>query len=121
MKKTTLTSIIVFCALTLMIFVFASSQIAYAHPPQDVQLSYDLKAQTLSVTIVHKTGFGFHYIDSIIVKKNGIEVSTSKYDNQPDPAKFTYTYKVAAGKGDSLEVTVKCNLSGSKTETLSVK
>jgi hypothetical protein len=94
---------------------------AYAHPPQDVQIAYDVNTQTLTVTITHKSGFGFHYINSVIVKKNGVVVSTNKYDKQPDPATFSYTYKMAAGKGDTIEVTAICNLSGNKTATIDVK
>ena len=33
---------------------------------------------------------------------------------------FTYTYKVEAVQGDKLEVTATCNLSGSKTATITV-
>lgn len=94
---------------------------AYAHPPQDVQIAYDVNTQTLTVTITHKSGFGFHYINSVIVKKNGVVVSTNKYDKQPDPATFSYTYKMVAGKGDNIEVTAICNLSGNKTATIDVK
>lgn len=94
---------------------------AYAHPPQDVQIAYDVNAQTLTVTITHKSGFGFHYINSVIVKKNSVVVSTNKYDKQPDPATFSYTYQLAAGKGDNIEATAICNLSGTKTATLEVK
>ena len=93
---------------------------AYAHPPQDVQIAYDVNTQTLTVTITHKSGFGFHYINSVIVKKNGVVVSTNKYDKQPDPATFSYTYKMVAGKGDNIEVTAICNLSGNKTATIDV-
>jgi hypothetical protein len=89
---------------------------AYAHPPQDVQIAYDV-----TVTITHKSGFGFHYINSVIVKKNGVVASTNKYDKQPDPATFSYTYKMVAGKGDNIEVTAICNLSGNKTATIDVK
>jgi len=94
---------------------------AYAHPPQDVQIAYDVNTQTLTVTITHKSGFGFHYINSVIVKKNGVVASTNKYDKQPDPATFSYTYKMVAGKGDNIEVTAICNLSGNKTATIDVK
>ncbi|HNZ32177.1 MAG TPA: hypothetical protein PKJ25_08785 [Smithellaceae bacterium] len=93
---------------------------AYAHPPQDVQIAYDVNTQTLTVTITHKSGFGFHYINSVIVKKNGVVASTNKYDKQPDPATFSYTYKMVAGKGDNIEVTAICNLSGNKTATIDV-
>ena len=96
-------------------------QMAYADPPQDVKLGYDSSSQTLTVTITHKSSFtGFHYVKSVEIKKKGIAVSTNTYDLQPDPATFTYNYKVSAAKGDTLEVTATCSLSGSKTATLDV-
>jgi hypothetical protein len=54
------------------------------------------------------------------IKKNGIAVSTSTYDSQPDPVTFAYTYKISAAQGDTLEVTATCSLSGDKTATLVV-
>ncbi len=97
-------------------------QMAYADPPQDVKLGYDSNSQTLTVTITHKSSFtGFHYVKSVEIKKNGIGVITNTYDSQPDPATFAYNYKVSAAKGDTLEVTATCSLSGNKTATLDVE
>jgi hypothetical protein len=106
--------------LVLSVFNIVYPQSAFADPPQDVKLGYDSNSQTLTVTITHKSSFGFHYVKSVEIKKNGIAVSTNTYDSQPDPATFTYTYKVPAVKGDTLEATANCSLSGSKTATLTV-
>jgi hypothetical protein len=120
-KSKTIYPLILATLLFFMMILQIDLREAYAHPPQDVQIAYDINAQTLTVTITHKSGFGFHYINSVIVKKNGIVVSTNKYDKQPDPSTFSYTYQLAAGKGDSIEATVICNISGTKTATLDVK
>jgi hypothetical protein len=123
MKRTKEISTFIFGAL----LVFSMSicvhpQMAYADPPQDVKLGYDSNSQTLAVTITHKSSFtGFHYVKYVEIKKNGIGVITNTYDSQPDPETFTYTHKVSAAKGDTLEVTATCSLSGSKTATLDVK
>ena len=103
-----------------MIFCFYP-QVSYADAPQDVKLEYDSSAQTLAVTITHKSSFpGFHHIKTVEIKKNAAVISTTNYDTQPDKSPFTYTYKVAAAAGDKLEVTATCNLSGSKTATITV-
>ena len=108
--------------LVLSVFNIIYPQSAFADPPQDVKLAYDSNSQTLAVTITHKSSFtGFHYVKIVEIKKNGIGVSTNTYDSQPDPATFTYTYKVLTVKGDTLEVTANCSLSGSKTATLTVE
>jgi len=61
-----------------------------------------------------------HHVKTVEIKKNNMIVSTTNYDTQPKDVPFTYTYKVEATKGDKLEVTATCNLSGSKTATLAV-
>jgi desulfoferrodoxin (superoxide reductase-like protein) len=95
--------------------------VSYADTPQDLKLEYDFSAQTLSVTITHPSFFpGFHHIKTVEIKKNSSVISTTNYDKQPGESPFTYTYKVAAAKGDKLELTATCNLSGSKTATITV-
>jgi desulfoferrodoxin (superoxide reductase-like protein) len=103
-----------------MIFCFYP-QVSYADAPQDVKIEYDSGAQTLAVTITHKSSFpGIHHIKTVEIKKNSATISTTNYDSQPDKSPFTYTYKVAAAEGDKLEVTAICNMSGSKTATITV-
>jgi hypothetical protein len=123
MKKGTRISKFIFGALLVFaIFIYLQPQMAIADPPQDVKLAYDSNSQILTVTITHKSSLsGFHYIKAVDIKKNGVAVTTTIYERQPDQATFSYTYKVAANKGDILEATANCNLSGSKSATLDVK
>ena len=101
---------------------FMYPQTSLAHAPQDVKLSYDSPSQMLTVTITHKSPFpNSHYIKIVEIKKNGIVVSTNKYENQPDQTTFTYTYKVPAAAGETLEVKVSCSLFGSKTTNLTME
>jgi hypothetical protein len=122
MKRTKEISTFIFSAvLVFLMFYCVYPPLAYANPPQDVKLGYDSNSQTLTVTITHKSSFtGFHYVKFVEIKKNGIAVSASTYDSQPDPVTFAYNYKISAAKGDTLEVTATCNISGSKTATLAV-
>ena len=122
MKRTSVISTLVLSVLlfVLMIFCF-SPRVSYANAPQDVTIEYDSGSQTLAVTITHKSPFpSFHHIKTVEIKKNSVVISTVKYDTQPDKSPFTYTYKVEAVQGDKLEVTATCNLSGSKTATITV-
>lgn len=100
---------------------FMYPQTSLANAPQDVKLSYDSQSQVLTVTITHKSPFpNYHYIKIVEIKKNGIVVSTNKYENQPDQATFTYSYKVPATVGDTLEAKASCSLYGSKKTNLTV-
>jgi hypothetical protein len=93
-----------------------------ANPPGSVNLSYNLSAQTLTVTIVHKTSSpNSHYINKVAIKQNGKPAGIYTYQNQPDPSEFSYTYKLPAKIGDTVEVTAFCSFFGSKTENLIVK
>ncbi|MHB8139623.1 MAG: hypothetical protein ACYDGO_14725 [Smithellaceae bacterium] len=97
-------------------------QASLAHAPQNVKLVYDSQSQMLTVTITHKSPFpNYHYINSVEIKKNGNIQSTNKYKNQPDQDTFTYSYKVPAVAGETLEVTASCSLFGSKTVNLTVE
>ena len=122
MKRQSVISTSIFSALVfiLMIFFF-HPKVSYANAPQDVKIEYDSGSQTLAVTITHKSPFpSFHHIKTVEIKKNSAVINTVKYDTQPDKSPFTYTYKVEAVQGDKLEVTATCNLSGSKTATITV-
>lgn len=122
MKRTIIISNLIFGVLLLALTIFCfSPQTSYADAPKDVKIVYDSNAQTLAVTITHKSPFpGFHHVKTVEIKKNSVVVSTNKYDTQPKEVPFTYTYKVSASAGDTLEATVSCNITGSKTATLTV-
>jgi len=122
MKKIHVISTCILSALLFVLMIFCLyPQVSYADTPQDVKLEYDSGAQTLAVTITHKSSFpSFHHIKTVEIKKNSAVISKTNYDSQPDKSPFTYTYKVTATEGDKLEVTATCNLSGSKTADITV-
>jgi desulfoferrodoxin (superoxide reductase-like protein) len=94
---------------------------AYANPPKEVKLVYNITSQKLEVTVTHETSFpGYHYINKIEIKKNGESVGVHNYQSQPTKSEFSYTYDVPASQGNVMEVTAACNLSGSKTVKLTV-
>ncbi|MGC9308360.1 MAG: PQQ-dependent sugar dehydrogenase [Thermoplasmatota archaeon] len=91
-----------------------------AHPPSEMELSYDLENQTLTVTITHVTiEPRSHRIYLVEVEKNGELILEREYDEQPENT-FTDIYNVAAQVGDVLTVTAYCSLYGSITKSLSV-
>jgi len=90
-----------------------------AHAPQKVLLAYDGATKTLSVTVTHTRFSEGHYIEKVVIKKNGTVVATQDYKSQPSET-FTYTYKVDAASGDILEVKVSCSRFGSTSEKITV-
>ncbi len=90
-----------------------------AHAPKTVLLAYDGATKTLSVAITHTRFSEGHYIEKVVIKKNGTVVATQEYKSQPSET-FTYTYKVDAVDGDTLEVKASCSRFGSTSETITV-
>jgi hypothetical protein len=95
---------------------------AAASSPNEVLLTYNATARTLTVQITHSSmSPGFHYIEKVEIKKGGKMISTTEYQNQPDQATFSYVYPIEATPGDVLEAKAICSIFGSKTEKLTVK
>lgn len=121
MKKIIFRSILLQVVLFVFFFACFCPQISYATAPKSVNLIYDMKTQTLSVTIDHYTlSAGMHHIKSVEIKNNGVLISNNKYNTQPTGSIFTYTFVIPAAQGDVFEVTATCNLWGHTTSTLKV-
>jgi hypothetical protein len=109
------------CMVLFLSVVFTYPRESYANPPQAVNIAYNANSQILTVAIEHKSAStSYHYIKNIEIKKNGTVSGSSSYNSQPDPKTFTYTYKLAAAKGDTLAVQASCSLWGHKTANLVV-
>ncbi|MBP7341154.1 MAG: hypothetical protein PHG54_08830 [Smithellaceae bacterium] len=108
-----------FQALILVFFGLAAAEPAFATPPEDIQLKYNLATQTLSVTISHDTMLkGSHHVKVVKIQKNGAIVSINTYGSQPTGKTFTYEYKMPAIEEDTFVVTATCNMYGSKTSSM---
>lgn len=119
MKKN-ITCLFAFFAVLIAACLFFPS-FAGADPPQDITLTYDIKAQRLTVTIKHPVTFtSFHYVKQILIKRNNEPVENWDYTSQPGKTSFTYTYKIRASENDLLEVTATCNIQGRKSAILTV-
>ncbi len=90
----------------------------YASPPENIQAKYNLKTQTLLVTIAHDSMFkGSHFIKYVEIKKNGTTVSINTYDSQPTGNNFTYTYKIPAIEEDTFVVVCTCSRGDKKSSS----
>jgi hypothetical protein len=97
--------------------LLVSSQ-AYANPPDNMVLGYDISTSILEITITHPTlDQNSHYIYKIDVKVNGDLVLSEQYTSQPTSSTFTYEYTIVANTDDEISVTAFCSLYGSLTKT----
>jgi hypothetical protein len=106
MKRVALIAIaLVFCAM---------GTAAYAHPPSDIQITFDPGTRMLRAVILHNTSNPLkHYINKVDVGLNGQEVIEQKISRQDNNDSQTVSYFIPDAKnGDVLSVEGYCSISG---------
>lgn len=103
----------------LIVSLFAST--ITAHPPSRVELNYDQAKTMLEVTISHRVGNpNNHYVESVVVTRNGETVLEKDYSKQKDRSEFTYRYDLAAENDDTFSVNAQCNRFGNVSGSITV-
>ncbi len=110
-------------AITVFLSIMIVASMGYAHPPSDVEISFDPETQVLTAVIVHGTSNpDKHYIEKVDVGLNGkeiIEQIISREDNGRDQ---TVSYLIPDVKtGDVISVEGYCNLSGKLKKEIKIK
>lgn len=105
-----------------MVATLAIGRVAAGHPPNAIDLTYDLKAQELLVLVQHPVNDpNDHFIQEVVVTKNGTEVARKTFTMQSSKRDQTMPpFKFQAAPGDTIEVTATCNKFGSDREKLTV-
>jgi desulfoferrodoxin (superoxide reductase-like protein) len=92
-----------------------------AHAPSSMSLDYNFDQQILFVTLTHTSPTTTnHYVETVVVYRNDVEVLEETYTSQPDTRTFTYEYEVTAVDGDILKVYSECNIGGDIEEEITV-
>ncbi|MHA2431569.1 MAG: hypothetical protein ACXACC_11155, partial [Promethearchaeota archaeon] len=92
-----------------------------AHPPENIELTYDISTNNLTVIITHNTADpNSHYVEKVEIYKNNIEIQDEDYTSQPTADTFTLTFFVEAVEGDILKVEATDNLGGKTEEEITV-
>ena len=103
------------------IFLLFSAGIALGHPPTDMQLSYDIKARILHVSMSHVTSrMNKHHIRKLIVNMNGTEILNETQVRQTTPQGFEKDIPLKAKAGDVINVEAICSQGGSLEGSLTV-
>lgn len=85
----------------------------WAHPPVDMTLSYNYDNQILTVTVFHSVAdVNTHYIERIIINKNGQFAMDRNYTSQATASSMSDTFDLDAVDDDVLQVTAICSISG---------
>ncbi|MDD5655279.1 MAG: hypothetical protein PHR91_06540 [Candidatus Omnitrophica bacterium] len=106
MKKNVLLTIV------FAVLVFCSP--AFAHPPSDITITYDVKSKMLKALITHNVNnTAKHYISKVDVGLNGREIISQQISRQDDFLNQTVSYYIPDTKpGDILSVEAYCSISG---------
>ncbi len=95
--------------------------IVTAHPPTDVDLSYDQGTKNLHVEVSHTTRDPQnHYIRKIVIDKNDMQAKAFVYAKQTTATMLTQDFSIEADSGDLIRVTAICRPAGRMEGTLVV-
>ncbi len=96
---------------------------AFAHPPSDIQITFDAKTKMLDAVIMHNTSNPVnHYIKKVDVGLNGEEIIEQSIGRQENSLSQTVHYLISDVKdGDVLYVEGYCSISGVLKKEITVK
>lgn len=108
--------------IALVVFSLLGASMAYAHPPSDIQVSFDSTSKTLQAVILHSVNNpGNHYINKVDVGLNGKEIIEQTISKQDNNTSQTVRYYIPDAKeGDVLFVEGYCNVSGTLKKEMTV-
>ena len=95
---------------------------AYAHPPINIVITYDLQSRVLRAAIKHNVNDPKrHYIKKVDVCINGKEVLTHKLSRQDNGTIQIVAYIIPDAKpGDELSVEAYCSIQGKLEKKIAV-
>jgi hypothetical protein len=90
-----------------------------AHPPADLNLSYNLTSGNLSATFTHPVSNpATHYVVNVKISLDGNETPIREYSSQPEKDLFTYEYPLNVTAGTDIAVSGECNIFGTITRSI---
>lgn len=94
---------------------------AWAHPPTDLKLSYDLTAQTLRMEMVHTTNnMREHHIRRVEISKNGGEPTAITVVKQAAPSSHVEELVFPASPKDTIRVEVFSKEGGTASAEITI-
>jgi hypothetical protein len=112
-----LISIALFC------FILTLASTAYAHPPQDIIITFDVNTKILHVVIVHNVSNAVnHYIKKVDVSLNGKDIIEHLISRQDNKINQTVSYLIPDAKiADVIGVEGYCSISGKLKKEIRIK
>lgn len=95
----------------------------YAHPPSDIEITFDPATKMLKAVIMHNTNNpDNHYIEKVDVGLNGKEIIEHHISREDNNVEQTVSYLIPdAKKGDIISVEGYCSKWGTLTKKITVE
>ena len=109
-------------AIVVLIGIFLFSATAYAHPPQDITITFDVKTGMLTAVIMHNVSNpAAHFIEEVDVSINGHEIIKQKISRQNNNVSQSVAYFIPDARiGDVISVEGYCSISGKLMKEIKV-
>ena len=110
--------------LFLLLFIcLVSTGIVYAHPPKDIEVSYEPVTKILTAIVIHDTSNPLgHYIKKVDVGLNDQEIIQQMISKQDNFSSQKVSYYIPDVKsGDRLSVEGYCSISGKLEKQITIK
>ena len=106
-----------------LVFCLAFFTLAYAHPPQDIVITYQPETKMLTAVIKHNVSNPLsHYIKKVDIAINGKEIVEQLISKQDNLQTQTVVILIPDAKqGDRLSVEAYCSISGKLEKEITVK
>jgi hypothetical protein len=97
--------------------------VAYAHPPSDIKITFDLNTKVVTAVIMHNVSNPLnHYIKKVDVGLNGKEIIEQSISRQDNNDSQTVSYFIPDVKnGDKISVEGYCSISGKLMKAIVVE
>lgn len=104
-------------------YLFSIYSIAYAHPPQDIKITYDANTKMLHAVILHNVSNpNNHFIKKVDVAINGHEIIEHKISRQDNNSNQTVSYLIPdVNLQDKVSVEAYCSISGKLEKEIEIK
>lgn len=100
-----------------LVMVFLFSTVIMAHPPQNVNVKFNMEDKMLTVEVTHNVGGSntSHYVDEIIVTYNDEEIVMQKPGQQLNNKEMFYYYMPGLEDGDEITINTNCSIQGNRS------
>ncbi len=107
----------------LIAIILTTAAVFFAHPPSNIEMSYDSETQILEVIVEHSVGNPHnHYVEELTITHNDRRIISHRLTKQEDEKSIKFQYRLPnVETGMLLEVTAECNRIGKLSKDIKIE